>query len=88
MLARMLLAVLCALIPSLAFAQGETAAPKPNIDTYSVDAQGCIRDLLRVISQMQPGSLATLARTVARDRCLKEQDENLRNACIKDVDQK
>ena len=41
-----------------------------------------------VMSQMQPGSLATLARTVARQRCLTEQEETTRAVCMTAADQK
>jgi hypothetical protein len=44
--------------------------------------------LAAVRSRTQPGTLAALARTVAPQRCLAEQDDNARSGCLKAADQK
>jgi hypothetical protein len=41
-----------------------------------------------VLSHMRDGSIVVAARAAARQQCLKEQDENLRNACMADADRK
>ena len=41
-----------------------------------------------VLSHMRDGSIVVAARAAARQRCLKDQDENLRNACMTDADRK
>lgn len=42
----------------------------------------------RIMSRMQDGSIVEVARAAARQRCLKLQDENARDACMRDADRK